>query len=88
MTRAAVLHEVRATVPLAPLDLTTTDRAIRGSWYGGVVPERDFPLLIDLYRSGELRMDALVQRIPLDGINDAFDAIRRGDAVRSVIVYP
>ena len=44
MTRAAVLHEVRATVPLAPLDLTTTDRAIRGSWYGGVVvPERVYP---------------------------------------------
>ena len=79
---------VGATVPITPLDLTTTDRSIRGSWYGGVVPERDFPLLIDLYRSGELRMDSLVQRIPLDGINDAFDAIRRGDAVRSVIVYP
>ena len=79
---------VGATVPIAPLDLTTTDRSIRGSWYGGVVPERDFPLLIDLYRSGELRMDALVQRIALDDINDAFDAIRRGEAVRSVIVYP
>jgi Zn-dependent alcohol dehydrogenase len=29
-----------------------------------------------------------VQRIALDDINDAFDAIRRGEAIRSVIVYP
>lgn len=79
---------VGATVPITPLDLTLTDRSIRGSWYGGVVPERDFSILIDLYRSGELRMDSIVQRIKLDDINDAFDAIRRGEAIRSVIVYP
>jgi len=79
---------VGATVPITPLDLTLTDRSIRGSWYGGVVPERDFSILIDLYRSGELRMDSIVRRISLDEINDAFDAIRRGEAIRSVIVYP
>lgn len=78
---------VGATIPITPLELTVSDRAIRGSWYGGVVPERDFPLLVDLYSTGELRMDAIVQRIALDDINAAFDAIRRGDAVRSVIVY-
>jgi len=78
---------VGATIPITPLELTVSDRAIRGSWYGGVVPERDFPLLVDLYSTGELRMDAIVQRIALDDINAAFDAIRRGDAVRNVIVY-
>lgn len=78
---------VGATVPITPLDLTVSDRSIRGSWYGGVVPERDFPLLVDLYRTGELQMDAIVQRIALDDINAAFDGIRRGDAIRSVIVY-
>ncbi len=78
---------VGATIPITPLDLTVSDRSIRGSWYGGVVPERDFPLLVDLYRAGELRMDAIVQRITLDDINAAFEGLRRGDAIRSVIVY-
>ena len=44
-------------------------------------------LLVDLYRTGELRMDAIVQRIALDDINVAFEGLRRGDAIRSVIVY-
>ncbi len=34
---------VGATARFAPLDLTLGERAIRGSWYGGVVPDRDFP---------------------------------------------
>ena len=77
-----------ATASFAPLDLTLGERVIRGSWYGGVVPDRDFPLLLELYRDGALRIDPLVRRIGLDDINGAFDLIRSGDAVRSVIVYP
>ena len=76
-----------ATASYAPLELTLGERAIRGSWYGGTVPERDVPLLLDLYRDGHLRLDPIVRRIALDEINEAFDAIRTGDAVRSVIVY-
>jgi S-(hydroxymethyl)glutathione dehydrogenase / alcohol dehydrogenase len=77
-----------ATARFTPLDLTLGERVIRGSWYGGVVPDRDFPRLLDLYRDGALQIDPIVRRIALDDINGAFDAIRAGDAVRSVIVYP
>ncbi len=79
---------VGATASFTPLDLTLGERSIRGSWYGGVVPERDFARLLDLYREGALQIDPLVRRIALDDINVAFDAIRSGDAIRSVIVYP
>jgi S-(hydroxymethyl)glutathione dehydrogenase/alcohol dehydrogenase len=79
---------VDAMATFAPLHLTLGERAIRGSWYGGVVPDRDFPRLLGLYRNGDLRIDPIVRRIPLDAINEAFDAIRTGEAVRSVIVYP
>lgn len=78
---------VGTSTTVEPLTMTMTDRIVRGSWYGGTVPERDFPLLIDLYRRGELRLDAMVERIGLDDINAAFDAIRTGDAVRRVIVF-
>ena len=77
-----------ATASFAPLDLTLGERVIRGSWYGGVVPDRDFPRLLELYRDGALRIDPLVRRIGLEDLNGAFDLIRSGDAVRSVIVYP
>jgi S-(hydroxymethyl)glutathione dehydrogenase/alcohol dehydrogenase len=79
---------VGATASFVPLDVTTGERVIRGSWYGGVVPDRDFPRLLALYGDGALRLDPLVRRIALDDINAAFDEIRTGDAVRSVVVYP
>jgi Zn-dependent alcohol dehydrogenase len=44
-------------------------------------------MLVSLYRSGRLRLDPLIETCTLDDINAAFDRIRDGEAVRSVIVY-
>jgi Zn-dependent alcohol dehydrogenase len=44
-------------------------------------------MLVSLYRAGRLRLDPLIERCGLDDINTAFERIRRGEAVRSVIVY-
>lgn len=78
---------VGATAAFEPLPLTMAERGIRGSWYGGLEPARDYPRLLDWYRAGELQLGQVVERIALDDINEAFDRIRRGEAVRSVIVY-
>jgi len=51
------------------------------------MPLRDFPLLIDLYRDGRLRLDPLIATCTLDDVNDAFGRMERGEAARSVIVY-
>jgi Zn-dependent alcohol dehydrogenase len=69
------------------LSLTMDEKAIRGCWYGSCRPQADFPMLVSLYRSGRLRLDPLIETCALDDINVAFDRIRRGEAVRSVIVY-
>jgi S-(hydroxymethyl)glutathione dehydrogenase/alcohol dehydrogenase len=69
------------------LSLTTDEKAIRGCWYGSCRPQADFPMLVSLYRSGRLRLDPLIETCALDGVNDALDRMRRGEAVRSVIVY-
>lgn len=46
----------------------------------------DYPRVIDLVARGRLRLKELVTaRFPLDQINDAFDALRQGRGVRSVI---
>ena len=43
---------------------------------------------MDLYLAGRLNLDAMVSRtIALDEINAAFDAMMRGEVVRSVISY-
>jgi 6-hydroxycyclohex-1-ene-1-carbonyl-CoA dehydrogenase len=47
----------------------------------------DYPRVIELARQGKIKVAELVTaRFPLDQINDAFDALRRGEGVRSVIV--
>ena len=76
-----------ARITVEPLALTVEERAVRGSWYGSVVPSRDVPRALELLRSGDLRFDALVTRCTLDDVNDALEAMERGDGARSVIVF-
>lgn len=61
---------------------------IIGSNYGSTVPGRDFPRLAALYLAGKLPVDELISdRIRLDDVNEAFEAMRRGERARSVIVF-
>ncbi len=58
------------------------------SWYGDCLPTRDFPLLAEWYRQGQLNLDKLVSRtITLDETEEAFAAMERGETLRSVIVF-
>ena len=60
--------------------------ALRPSWYGDCLPNRDFPLLIDLYLQGRFDLDRFVSEvIPLDGVEDAFQKMERGEVLRSVV---
>jgi S-(hydroxymethyl)glutathione dehydrogenase/alcohol dehydrogenase len=64
------------------------EKRLRRSSYGGARPLRDFPMLAHAYLDGRLLLDELIsRRIRLDEINDGFDALRRGAAIRSVIVF-
>jgi S-(hydroxymethyl)glutathione dehydrogenase/alcohol dehydrogenase len=70
-------------------DLLLQERRILGCWYGSSDPRRDIPRLVERYRDGSLLLEQLVShRIGLDDVNDAFDAMARGDVARSVIPYP
>jgi S-(hydroxymethyl)glutathione dehydrogenase/alcohol dehydrogenase len=43
---------------------------------------------VRLYKSGELKLDELISRtIPLEEVNEAFDAMATGEVARSVIAY-
>jgi S-(hydroxymethyl)mycothiol dehydrogenase len=62
--------------------------ALRVSWYGDCLPTRDFPLLAAWYRQGQLQLDEIVTRtIGLEETEEAFEAMERGETLRSVIVF-
>ena len=53
------------------------------------MPSRDFPLLSNWYLSGELDLDRMVTRvIRLEDTEEAFEAMERGETLRSVIRLP
>lgn len=65
-----------------------TGGSLRVSWYGDCLPTRDFPLLANWYEQGQLNLDAIVTRkITLDETEEAFEAMKRGETLRSVIMF-
>ncbi len=64
------------------------EKRITRSSYGGAKPEVDFPLLARAYLDGALKLDEMISaRIPLEAINEGFAALKRGETVRSVIMF-
>jgi S-(hydroxymethyl)glutathione dehydrogenase / alcohol dehydrogenase len=65
-----------------------TGRRIAGASFGGAKGRDRVPELVDTYMSGDLDLDSLVtNRISLDQVNDAFDAMERQEGIRTVITY-
>ncbi len=76
------------TVELPMIELFGRGGALKSSWYGDCLPTRDFPLLIDLYLSGRLDLDGFVsETIELDGVEESFARMQRGEVLRSVVVF-
>ena len=49
---------------------------------------RDIPYLGDLYQRGVLKLDELISgRYRLDDINDAIASVKRGEALRNLVVF-
>ena len=68
--------------------ITRMEKVIRGSFYGSVNPRRDFPMFLELYRSGKLMLDELVtRRWRLDQINEAYQQMLTGEVARGIIVF-
>lgn len=64
------------------------EKVLRGCMYGSTRPRVDMPRIVDLYMAGKLNLDDLVsRRYPLEGINEAFDAMKNGEVARGVIAF-
>ena len=87
-TTTAGLPPPHATFGLPVVNLVGEERTIKGSYIGTCVPTRDLPRYVALYRGGRLPVQRLMTgRLTLDQINEGFDRLHSGEAVRQVVVF-
>ena len=87
-TITAGLPAPGATVPLSVVRLVAEERTVKGSYIGSCVPQRDVPRFIAWYREGRLPVDRLVSgHLRPDEINQGFDRLASGAAVRQIIHF-
>jgi alcohol dehydrogenase (nicotinoprotein) len=73
-------------IQLPSFELTLFEKRIQGALFGGGNPFDDIPLMIDMYRSGHLKLDELVtSRYQLDDVNQGYQDLLNGKNIRGVI---
>jgi len=78
--------EARASFAVYPL--VDGSRRILGSNYGFADPPVDFPRYAALHLAGRLPIERLIdRRIGLDDLEGAFDRLRAGEGLRTVVVF-
>ncbi len=66
--------------------LVAEERTLKGSYMGSCIPRRDIGRYMALHAAGKLPVDRLVTGyLTLDQINEGFDRLARGEAIRQII---
>ena len=87
-TLTAGLPPPTATWAMPGVNLVGEERTIKGSYIGTCVPSRDLPRYVSLYRQGRLPVNRLMSgKSRLEDINEGFDLLHEGKAVRQVVVF-
>jgi S-(hydroxymethyl)glutathione dehydrogenase/alcohol dehydrogenase len=75
-------------VPFNALMISMEGKIVKGSFYGDANVHHDFPMLLDLYKSGRLNLDDMVTRTySIDEGPQAFEDMQKGLNARGVIVF-
>lgn len=84
----AIPHPTDMTVDMSLFDLTLYEKQVRGSLFGSSNPRRDIPRLLDLHKSGQLKLDELITReYTLDDVNQGYADMHSGVNIRGLIRY-
>jgi alcohol dehydrogenase (nicotinoprotein) len=76
------------TIELPGAILTLFEKRVQGSLFGSGDPFHDIPRMVELYQSGDLKLDELItSTYTLDQINQGYQDLLDGKNVRGVIVY-
>jgi S-(hydroxymethyl)glutathione dehydrogenase/alcohol dehydrogenase len=88
VTITAVGHLTERAVHLHAGALIGYMRQIQGALAGGSNLLYDIPMLLGLYKSGQLKLDELVTRkYTLDQVNQAYQDLNDGKNIRGVIIH-
>lgn len=87
MTVTVGLPHPERTLNLPAVSLTAEERTLRGSYMGSSNPRRDLPRFLALHRAGKLPVESLLTgTLPLSAINEGFDRLAQGEAVRQIVI--
>ena len=75
-----------AEIPM--IDLVRNQKTLVGSYYGSASPQETFGKLLEFYLQGRIDVGGMVtRRYKLEEINEAYEALERGEDGRGVIVF-
>ena len=75
-------------VSIQQVSLVAEERTLKGSYVGSCVPVRDVARYVSLFRQGRLPVDKLLSdTLTLDEINEGFERLANGKAIRQVILF-
>jgi alcohol dehydrogenase len=87
LTVAMGLPHPSKTVTLQALAFAGLGQALIGSYMGSSAPQRDIPRYLSLWKAGRMPVDRLQSAaLPLEKINEAFEHLAAGTAVRQVLL--
>lgn len=87
-TVTAALPHPDARLSISPTLMVGMEKSLKGSYLGSCVAQRDIPNYLDLYRTNRLQIDKLItHRISLEDINEGFERLAEGDAIRQVVLF-
>ncbi|GAA2728392.1 NDMA-dependent alcohol dehydrogenase [Actinocorallia aurantiaca] len=68
--------------------LTMLEKQIRGSLYGSSNAHHEIPRLLELYKTGQLKLDEMITKeYTLDEVNQGYEDMRNGTILRGVIRF-
>jgi len=76
-----------AEISTRPFQLVT-GRVWKGTAFGGARGRTDVPKIVDWYMQGKIQIDPMITHVmPLAEINSAFELMKRGESIRSVVTF-
>jgi len=77
-----------AMVAFSAFELFYMEKKLLGCWYGSADVRTDFGRLLRFWRHGKLDLEGMItRRIDLSEVNEAFEACKKGEVIRSVIEF-
>lgn len=74
-------------ISVAPFDLIM-GRKLQGTSLGGLRGRTQLPMLVDWLMEGKFDLESLItSRLPLTEINEGYEAMRRGEGLRTIVTF-